>query len=387
MKRCIVYPALLCLLLVSCFADKQLVVREPESFKPLSERIYPGDPAIRYVGRIDFSDSERPSFVFPGTSISARFTGSGIDVILSGSGDRDFFNVIIDNKILTVIQTVPGMKVYTIARNLANRAHTVEVFKRTECSTVSFLGFNLGKGRALVPFEETKRRKIEFYGDSMTAGYGNEIAVLDPSDLHFTPKNENNYNAYGAITARHFDADYVAVCMSGRGIFRNFGGDETDTIPKISARVFPDRPDGPVWDFSRYVPDVVVINLGSNDYISELSRQDLSREEFDAAFSAAYSLFVEDLRSRYGGGVKIICIAGGFLNDWYPQGTDSLTRSVDSISCVVDRAKAKGDANISLLILDTILPPFGEDFHPSHAAHKKFAEALIPRICEMTGWK
>ncbi len=45
-------------------------------------RVPPGHPSINYFGRVDCTDKAAPSFAFPGISIRAKFTGTGIDMIL-----------------------------------------------------------------------------------------------------------------------------------------------------------------------------------------------------------------------------------------------------------------------------------------------------------------
>ncbi len=60
----------------------------------------------------------------------------------------------------------------------------------------------------------------------------------------------------------------------------------------------------PAWDFaaSPYRPDLVVINLGSNDF-STLPHP--SRDEF----AAAYTRILQTLRGAYGDEMPILCVA------------------------------------------------------------------------------
>ena len=71
---------------------------------------------------------------------------------------------------------------------------------------------------------------MEFIGDSYTCGYGNEGKSREE---HFTYETENNYATYGAITARAFNAGYVAICRSGIGMYQSYGGGKTFTQPNL----------------------------------------------------------------------------------------------------------------------------------------------------------
>ena len=349
----------------------------------LPVEIAPDNPGIIYTGRIDFRDPKAPSFAFPGISIQADFQGTGIDVSLSGSDDQNYFNVSIDGAKTLVIQTVKGPKRYSIARKLTPGQHTIQLFKRTENSHAAFLGFRLDAGMTLLAPKQLYERKIEIYGDSITAGYGNEIAVADPSNFHFTPKNEDNQKAYGAIAARMLNAQYVAVCQSGHGIFRDFGGDESNPVPAFLNRIYPDQA-MPVWDNQHWLPDVVIVALGANDYASELSRKDLSRQQFDRSFATAYGEFIGKLRQAYGPSVQIVC-AIGQNRDW-PQ-TNAFARVSGIVDTLVTQRRTQGDVNIHQMVLyDRIPPPYGEDFHPSAQTHQVLAERLVKVIRQVTGW-
>src|SRR5690554_1850406 len=102
--------------------------------------------------------------------------------------------------------------------------------------------------------------EIEFIGNSITCGYGNESSQ-NPPKSGFTSVNENNYMAWGAIAARELQAQYSCVAYSGRGLYQNNDGSTAGTLPKIYDQVIADNATV-TWDNTRYVPDIIVINLG-----------------------------------------------------------------------------------------------------------------------------
>jgi len=351
-------------------------------------RIEADHQAIRYVGRIDFSDPKAPAFSFPGVTILARFQGASLDILLSDTGSRDYFNVQIDDQEPAVIQTRLGEAVFPVARNLSDTEHTVRMTKRTEsqCGIATFLGFELAPGKALVAAPPLPSRKIEFIGDSITCGYGNLVATDTPDQFHFSPENEDADLAWGSVAARALGAQSVLTAYSGRGMFRNVDGTESGTVPTFYNAVFPDDPTRLAWDPKGFAPDVIVINLGTNDFSALLAKNDLSARELDRQFGATYRKFVETLRSTYGPAVHIVCVVGPMLSDGYPPGALALTKARKTISGLVQNL-GKTDANLSYLGLDSQSSPYGEDWHPTVATHAQMAQALVTHLRAVTGWK
>jgi lysophospholipase L1-like esterase len=172
--------------------------------------------------------------------------------------------------------TCPEQEVYPLARNLEEGTHRVRISKRTEAQvgTASFLGFRVREGSAL-SLPAAPLRRLEFVGDSITCGYGNELSTDDPGSYSFTSANENALLAYGGIAARALEADYVAIAASGRGLVRNYGGASGLTAPEFYDLTAPNA-SWPTWDSSRYTPDVIVVNLGTNDFSIGLSMDELA---------------------------------------------------------------------------------------------------------------
>jgi len=126
---------------------------------------------VHFIGRFDTSDPKQPLFAYPGTAISTRFTGTGIDVALADTG-KNWFDVIVDNGTPSLLQT-GGKTSFTLASNLAMGTHDVTIVKRTEgfVGSVRFSGFT-PKGGAIVASPFPYARRIEMIGDSITCGYG-----------------------------------------------------------------------------------------------------------------------------------------------------------------------------------------------------------------------
>ena len=346
------------------------------------------NPDIVYTGRIDFTNPKSPAFAFPGITIEACFEGSRISVLLVDSGSQNYYNVSIDNREVLVIRTEKGTHPFPIAEGLADCTHTIRIYKRTEalCGTTRFIGFLLDDGKTLVPLKGQTERRIEFIGDSITCGYGNMVSTNLPDFFPFTPQNENSEIAWGALTAKELNARFLLTAYSGRGLFRNYDGTETGTVPELYDTIFPDTPTLATWNPTQYIPDIIIINLGTNDYNSRQTKRDLSKKEFDAKFSTTYRTFIARLRKLYGIKNKIVCAVGPMLTDICPLHQKSRRRIEQTTRALVRELHKTGDSEVYYLQFDPQSAPFGEDWHPSAKTHKKMAKTTVAFLRQITGW-
>jgi len=324
------------------------------------------DPNIRYNGRFDFADPKKPRFDWPGTGIQARFTGASVAVRISG-GENEF-NVLIDGELKARLSMQNGKSEYVAAEGLAAGEHTLELVKRTEGfnGIAVFEGLRLADGGALLPPPARPSHKIQFFGDSYSAGYGSDATVLQCADRR---PFDNNYVAYGPVTARAVDAEYSVQAVSGLGMVHNYG----DTSP-LSAAPFPpfyDRvlfnSETPKWDFSKWVPDLVVIALGTNDFSTAVKPS-------QAQYTSAYKEFIKKVRSHHSQ-ARILCLT--FSADEF-QG-----KYVDAM---VKELAAQGDERIHWKHMPALVTgELGCDWHPNTAGHRKFADQLIPVVRQYLG--
>jgi hypothetical protein len=323
------------------------------------------------IGRFDTSDPAGPKFAWSNSTIKANFNGTGISVNLKSVGDN-WFNVIVDGDVkepINVNSTTASP--ITLTSGLQQGKHSIELVKRTEASQgeVQFLGFTVTDGKLLdAPKPSSKR--ILFIGDSITAGYGNEGASQYQS---FTPKNENAYLSYGALTARNLRADVMNISCSGKGVMLNCDKSTTDILPEICDRVLPfDKTS--LWDEDKWLPYIIVINLGTNDFSGGgiLDK---------AAFTTAYKAFVDSIRYQYPE-ADVYCGIGPLLSG------QQLECQRDYVSTVVNTRKSSGDKKIHFIEfpVQDYANGYGEDWHPSLKTHALMANQLTARIKADLGW-
>lgn len=323
---------------------------------------------VRYVGRVDLADARGGKFAWSGSGVVARFSGTSLSVKLNGGQE---YSVVIDGMLRPSKLTIQSGET-PIESNLSNGEHTVELYRRTEAAqgVSQFLGFTFGAGGALLAPPPAPARRIELIGDSISVGYGNE----GPNEsCKFTPQTENHYQSYGAIAARTVGAELHTIAWSGRGVVCNYGDDAqscTEPLPEIYDRTLPGQNDSR-WDFARYQPDAVVINLGTNDYSTNV-------DPSAGDFTAAYGAFLKHLRSVYPDAL-MLCTCGPML---YGAELDQVR------GYIADAVSASGDDNIKTFDIpsQSASDGLGCDFHPSIKTHQKMADLLVDVLKRELAW-
>ncbi len=267
------------------------------------ETIKADNQNFQYTGRIDFTIKEKPIFYWPGTYVKANFEGSLLIISFDDERGETYYDVFLDNDFNNphIIDCSKGKKNYLISSTLKDTIHSLLIFRRTEASTgpTKFLGIQLDSGKRLLEPPRRPEHKILFYGNSITCGMGNE-APDSSSDDNFA--QENNFEAYGAIASRLLNSDYMCISKSGIGIMISW----FDLImPNYYYRLNPEDSLSQ-WNFDKYIPDVVVINLFQND--SWLINR-LNPVPDSAQIVQAYFNFITQVRSHHPNSY-IICALG-----------------------------------------------------------------------------
>ncbi|MGN0674728.1 MAG: GDSL-type esterase/lipase family protein [Oscillospiraceae bacterium] len=221
--------------------------------------------------------------------------------------------------------------------------------------------------------------RMEFIGDSITCGFGIEGKSAEE---HFHTKTENPYINYASKTARCFSAEYNLISWSSIGVYSSWCDDENASAPNngwvmpmlygytdIGIENILENNSPELWDFESFVPDVIVINLGTND----VSFTKNIPERLDG-FRQAYIDFLSDIRNKNPDS-HIICTLGMMGNELYP--------------IIEEAVKAMNDPKIHALEFDVQLEEdgIGCEKHPNFATHNKAAIKLAGKVSEITGWQ
>jgi len=326
------------------------------------------DLGVRLVGRHDGCTEGAVRQAWSGTGFLARIDGTGLSFDQDGPAVE--YTVVVDGTVQPKVVTSAGRNTTVAIENLTAGEHLVEVYRRGEASfgTTTLYGVLALDGSLLSP-PAAKEHQIEIVGDSITCGYGNEGA---DTSCGFSADTENHYMTYGAILARSYDADLSTVAWSGRGVVSNYGGEGGPTLPDLYERAIPDETSS-VWDFAGAPQvDLVVINLGTNDYSTD-------NDPTDDEFVAGYTALLSTIRGRHPA-AAILCTVGPLLS-----GTDLTTARANIGSAVAARVDA-GDELVRAVDMTTPNQDPGCDWHPSIPTHTAMADELAPTVEELLGW-
>jgi len=321
------------------------------------------DPGIRRIGF--FTADGRCAWT--GCGFEAGFTGTSVTVRIQGN--KAWYAASVDGGEPVAFELRKGQTEYPVAEGLAAGEHRIALFKRTEghSGIEKPLGLRLDDGAKAYAIPAPERR-LTIMGDSITCGYGNEAAKPEEG---FTLPQENGWETYWAIAARNLKADIRCIAFSGKGIWRNRGKNDSfqDTMPVLWHRALPFDPSSTI-DHATFVPDVHIVNLGTNDIAIDEPPRD--------PFVAAVLAHIADVRTTAPKAQIIFCL-GPMLN----QKQKDLFKG--HYQAVIDQSK---DPTIHLLDLGGQKFPegVGGHWHPSVVTHREMAVKLEAKLKEITGW-
>ncbi len=311
------------------------------------------NPNYQYMGRVDFENPKAPTIIYAGSTIRTKFTGTSLKIAINnnGGGYESAIGFIIDGNITgkVVIEEHGKDIILNVAEGLKEGIHDLVLYKRASaCHYFDFYGVILDKGCCIKAPEEKSNRRIECFGDSVSAGEVSEaldyVGKVDPEGHEGTLSN--SWYSYSMMTARNLGAEInniaqggIAV-MNGTGYFnpdRGYLGLES-TYDKL--RYNPELGYCNEWDFSNYIPHVVIMALGQNDahpydYIDE----DKEKREL---WKAKYKNIILDLRSKYPEALFVIITTILCHNKGWDDALDEMTNDINDEKIVRFKFKRNG---------------------------------------------
>ena len=331
----------------------------------------------------------------------ANFSGSGVWFKASGNklkidllatkydeeNSRPYVSVLIDN---ARYDFPLDKELNTIELPLEYGEHFIHILKRTETS-VSHMAIKDILVDNFIIFEDEPRLNIEYYGDSLTCGFG--AMSTDPSEP-FRTSTESFLDSYSYMVAKALNANYSAISISGFPVYKSrwnqsFPIDSVADMISISSYKEDDTIETVIpWDNTIYKPDLVIINLGTNDQSFLTEGQDWvdklieETKSFEAAqthpqyeehlvnFRQRIVKFLEDLFKTYGKDLKVLYLMG--MIDVWPFVYDAIEGAIaDFNNPNVYYHRLTGPTKDSI---------FGAVWHPSKVMHEKTAEEILEVI-------
>lgn len=232
------------------------------------------------------------------------------DEQVKGEESRARYAVLLDGKVIASgLMKGREQRIIVFGEKFVRQAK-VSVIKLSE-SRRSFLGIKniITDDGSFVTPEVRQDLSIEFIGDSITCGYGVETKSADEP---FSTLTENVCKSYAWLCAKQLNADASFVCYSSYGVVSGWtesgAKDEVRILPKVYEQVaFCDNSKilkGKPWNFNAANSDIVVINLGTNDFSYTQDQSSLTHE-----FYEAYLGFIGSVREK-NPNAHIVCCLG-----------------------------------------------------------------------------
>ena len=239
----------------------------------------PQDANLLYVGRWDRGNASAPRSYWGGAYVRTGFTGTSLSAKLGKAADIVVF---IDDKPAVIKRGANGT--VSLASGLAAGNHTVKLVSRFQSDELIFQGFVLSGGARTLPAEPSKGL-IEFVGNSITSG---------------SVTTNGNISAFAWLTGEALGVDRTAISFPGITLTAGYNytfngaptiGQEVQYFKLTTPPLYPSKTpaNNTDWDFSRYSPDMVVLNIGTNDKLVPVPT---------ANFKAAYVRFLKAIRAK-----------------------------------------------------------------------------------------
>lgn len=250
---------------------------------------------------------------------------------------------------------------FTLAENLGEGIHTVRLLKASEMDRGKFT-VNSFHADEFLRIPEKSDLKMEFIGDSITAGYGNlAVRGSDGKVPSWSVENSDGCASYAALTAQQLDADFSVVARSGICLKAELYS--SMTMVKMHSYLSYRKQEAYTYDADM---DVVVLALGTND-ASYIDSKDYS---YRKQFPNDYADFLRHLRTIYPD-AYVVCIYGMMGEN--PNVRNGIKQALEEMN----------DAKMSYKAFNSNTS--GSNGHPNAKAHVQYAKDLTAYIQDLIG--
>ena len=334
-----------------------------------------------------------------GSALSVFWTASGIEFRLKASdlfielesvyeGLELWTDILIDGELSQRIQLPRGISRIPVFQKLSDngviKSRTVRILRDTQAmagdavSVLKLISIETDDDAVFEQIPEPALR-LEFIGDSITSGEG---AGLE-KQTEWAPVVFSAVESYAYKTGVLLNADVNILSSSGWGLYASWDAKTECALPPYYDEVCgiensgEDRAAGSLepWDHSSFVPDAIVINLGTNDSGALNNNDRWERDEFHGLFVKTGADFLRKLRERNPGSALVWAygMLGNDMAEWIGEAISSY------------RAQS-GDGNVYYYELPGCTEDLlGVRFHPNRRAHDEAAIALCAELKRILG--
>ena len=202
-------------------------------------------------------------------------------------------------------------KSVALATNLSEGYHHIEVYRQTEAQVSNFRADTLTFTGRLLATPSEAPLTIDVVGDSISGGYGalwnSSLGVSDPNCNH--PHYQDGTQSYAFLAGKALGADVRVLQSSGYGCVGGWNGREVN-LQTMYPYLNWFRSQSYLNPFDP-LADIVIINLGTNDY----STREINKMS-NAEFQAGAKNLMQMARQSNPGAAVIWCT--GMMGSYYP---------------------------------------------------------------------
>ena len=299
--------------------------------------------------------------------IACDFSASGIEFNALTTGDikitawcdaLTYYTVYIDGYRQDRLEMKAGTGEYLIAQDLDAGMHNIRLVKQTHIGLSASTLLTMSMSGRFAEKPADRELLIEFVGDSITCGYGVVNYPTAGVTSYKTAEYADATQAYAYKTAELLDADSSIVAVSGWTLI---SGD--NSVPQQAYNYTSARRSTEDTYMPTRAADIVVINLGTNDF---------GREDYAEKFVKEAKEFVATVRTKNPN--AIVVFAYGMM-----MSVETLNTFEADIQTIV-RDLGAGDAGVFAVKLPT--NQAAGNGHPSADGHTAAAEILAEFIKE-----
>ncbi len=329
--------------------------------------------------------------------IELVWTGSGVEFDMNASelglefesGNSiymSWISVVLDGEWLAHIPVQEGNSRIMLFRGMySSVTHRVRITKDTQASVDdpgSFLILKKLIFEGEVHKPSSKKYKFEFIGDSITSGEG---ALGAHEEMDWITPYFSSVRNYAVMTSDALDAEFRILSQSGWGVTAGWDNNPTSTLPLLYDSVFAKR-DVKDYDHLSWVPDAVIINLGTNDcgaFDNPAFTDPTTGKTYKYNKLPDGKLDPADLEKIENGIVSFM----KHLRKCHPQAHLLWVYGMlgsplaETIEAAVSRFWSEEDRNANFLLLpDTTGEAFGSRGHPGLLSHRASSEKIVEKL-------
>lgn len=353
-----------------------------QAISPLSE-------SVTRLGKYSKTIDGAASFFWTGSGI--EFTSENSSLYIDVESDFSdgaleiWLTVEVDGSLIQRICLNQGRQTVCLFRNAEPKARIIRVLKESQIDFYATMhalrihSISTKDNDGLILLDPPAHKlNIEFIGDSITSGEGLNGAV---GEMSFTNAFFGYKNNYSLKTADALDAYYTVSSQSGWGFYCGYNNSVETAIPKV---YFKEELFGEKLVEDRPSKDLIVINLGTNDYTAFTTP-----EWTDPKTGISYKLSLDaDGKMMPDDAAKLISTGIEFINSIRAKNPSSKILWTygmygTGLQPVLDEiCKETGIEFIAGAdCLET--KDFGSREHPSANIHARTSEILIDKIRDM----